>query len=422
MKKFKTLFVAAMIPLLATVASAQTTLDYTNVSYSLLPEDYASATATLMFGYGMDMSNDTLFVSACGNGGRYVNVYKLNEDLTVAPTLLQQLSNADDSFFGYSVSKDGEYLAVTASTAKMFYLYKKNSSGSYESFYSVDVTTLITDATIPQVSMHGKYVLLTTQKAGVAVLKIDEENSTVSIDYASENIYSSVGLSASDENLSAYITAGSNKLVIIERDEETDTYSEQSIDFEDGITNHSGVDIENGVIAVANVTTSKLHLIEKDSDGLWSITHTADAPETDNNATFGYNVDFKNGYILVTSNYSSSTNGSSYVYYLSDDELSISCEIVSTADDLNMGSGGAFNGTICAISNSNYISDGASYSSGIVYIFDLSDILGDQSDSIDKVVVNQSITDGKTYDLNGREVINPTRGMFIRNGRLLLLK
>lgn len=426
MKKFQTQFIAASMLLATTAVAAQTTIEESDVKYSLIPDDYASATSTLMFGYGMELSNDTLLVSACDAGGRYINVYQLNSDLSVAPTLIQQISNTSDNFFGYSISKDGDYLAVTASSAKKFYLYKKNSSQLYELFYTGDATEFIESATSPQIAIHGQNIILTSQSAGVAILKIDEENSTVTSKYKTTTAYATVGISAIEDNVAAFVVSSSSSstylLVVIEYDETSGEYTEQTIEFTDGISNHSGVDIENGVIALANVTTSQLYLIEKNAEGTWEITHTADAPATDNSAQFGYNVDMKDGKILVTSNNSSSYNGSSYVYYLNDDALTIACEIKSTADGLNMGSGAAFNGSICAISNSNYKPSDASYGVGVVYLFDLTDALAGINTSIAKIALQQSITDGKTYDLNGREVLNPTHGLYIRNGKLLLLK
>lgn len=423
MKKFKTQFFTAVMLLATTCIAAQTTIE--TACYTLYPDGYQSTSTTESFGSTLQISNDTLFVAARGEGGRYIKIYEMDSnEPTNAPVLLQTLSQSDYNFFPYFMSKNGNFLVATASTGNQLFLYKKNSSQTYELFCQVAPTEIISNASTPIASVHGSYILMTTQKSGAAILKIDEENSTVTADYVSSNAYTTVlGPNTIEGNVAAYISAGNKLLVIIERDETTKTYTEQTIEFSDGIGNYCGLKIENGIIYLSNTTTKKLHLIQKNSENTWEITHTADAPETENSATFGYTLDVKDGVALVTSNYSSSTsNGSSYLYYLNNNELTIAAEIVSTASTFNMGSFGAYNGQICAISNMNYTYETAGKASGIVYIFDVAEVLQKINTSVAKVALQQCITDGKIYDLNGHEVLNPTHGLYIRNGKLLLLK
>ena len=49
-------------------------------------------------------------------------------------------------------------------------------------------------------------------------------------------------------------------------------------------------------------------------------------------------------------------------------------------------------------------------------------IVEDDASGIDEITTNQRTDDGAIYNLNGQRVENPTKGVYIRNGKKILFR
>lgn len=368
----------------------------------LLPPD---ATERVNFGCSLAIQGNELFVGGWNNGnGNKVYVYEIDEYADVSLKQIIQTPEKSKNCFGYLLAVSGDKMVITASTSQNLYCYRK-IDGVW--------TTNAVARNLPNVpnciSMYGNTIVVTSLGNAV-ICTIDNEGNFIDDVVELENTSKSAGCMVS-ENL---ITVAKKNVSVhfFEKENEqwvrTDTIADESV----GYSNITYFVHENDEVVWGNQGAQKVNFATKHK-GTWSIDTILCAPDTYIGDSWGRTVVKKDNVLIVSGNFIMNQDAMpAYYYEKINGSWTLTTELFSNKI---MGNAAAYNGRIYVNSNQNNI-DGKTLL-GCVYLFDLS-VLGNQS-AITNVIADSKI-DNSIYNLQGQKVDNPSRGLYIRNRKLIM--
>lgn len=371
------------------------------------------------FGFSVCLDDDKIYVGGIGGAdvSGVVDVFDSNsgEQLSIISKDL-----TDTKFFGYDVDVCGDYMVVGSGTGKKFFLYKKDSDGNWIEKDSKEVSAS------SYVSVDGKNVVVSLYNtSSLEFFTINDEDKLVSV----------ASFNDGDKNQScdvkgnvAAVACKETGIRIYEFDGSEWVFSTAIEPSVEGSTIHfNNVSIEGELVVFANKgslsndKTGSVFVVEKQSDGSWIQVANFVCPKDEFN-TFGHIVRAADGMIAVATNKKSNI---CYIYAKDKAGMWRNAIVLKTQNAADqIGYAMDFDGKRVVATNNLAKPDGV-VTQGEAYVFDISEL--DVDDIVEKLPtdvkrMSVEMQDGQYYDLQGHRIDIPSKGIYVQNGRIVLVK
>lgn len=413
MRKFCTSILLMLIGIIGLSAAVPTITEYSTLS----PE---AASASTSYGCSIVSQGDELFVGA--PQANYVDIYKLNGNGYEFSQKIKAPAIAN--FFGYILAVSGDILMVVASTSKKIYSYKK-TEGVWDVDLPVD-SIVITQ--VPNALSFNNSKLAVSLSSGVELYSVNGNGyfTDKSNPYKFSDVTTAAGCFINGDTLFA---VEKTKYVCVYEKINDGWILKKKFDGDEvaniGNANVTNFAYEKGEYIAGNHKVENICSFSKVNDE-WKITiidHPSSYTHADN-VNWGRNVCLKDGIMMV------STNNKNYPIYIFKKVDGVWTEYLEANSTNQMGSSMTFNGRFIAVSNQllpgtyfdkEKLLEKSFNNKGIVYVFDITQTPPPVPAAIGSLQQEQNI-DMQIYDLQGRPVQNPTRGLYIKNHKLIMIK